>query len=393
MPEFIYKYHFKNTQMNRSTKLLQLLLLPAITLLFLISCEDYTDRLTGTNPPGNAVDVSNRITGFSPDVIGGGAELKVLGSNLAGVKQINMGDIWITDFNASDSEVSFIVPSNISLGNKEVALVFSGPERATKMIEVIPLPTISYFTPKAAGAGEEVTVTGNNLSFVASIGVGNVNATITTKENNRIKFTMPAGATTNTIKLTSTGGTETSTSQSIIACSSDPGNFACLAVINTNGSFEESNLGAANGVAGWGGLTGSLITGEITDAEYYDGFKSVKITINELGPNPWSIQPTAVMPVDPNATYRLSIWVKGTGIANVKFAMDQGGTPGWSEWAAPEVSLTSNQWTEITYEFSPTTEDPGAGGDATVRFAVSMSYAGNVGGVLYMDNLRVVKVE
>ena len=379
--------------MNKSTRPLISLLIPCLFLLFLISCEDYSEKLTGTNPEGTAIDVSNRITGFSPEVIGGGAELKVLGSNLAGVKKINMGDFWITDFNASDSEVSFIVPANISLGEKEVALVFSGPERANRMIEVIPLPSISYFTPKAAGVGDEVTVTGNNLSFVASIGVGDINATIITKESNRIKFTMPAGATTNTIKLTSTGGTVTSSTQSIIACSGDPGNLACLDVINTNGSFEASNLGAADGVAGWGGLTGSLTTGVITDEDYYDGFKSVKITINELGPNPWSIQPTSVMPVDPNATYHLSIWVKGTGIANVKFAMDQGGTPGWSEWQAPEVTLTSNQWTEISYQFSPTSEDPGAGGDATVRFAVSMSYSGNVGGVLYMDNLRVVKVE
>lgn len=379
--------------MRKFTYLFKSLPVFGIALIFLMSCEDYADKLTGSNPEGHVVDVSSRITGFSPDVIGGSAELKVLGSNLSGVKMINMGDIWINDFNVSDSEISFIVPSNMPLGMNELAFVFSGSERAFKSIEVVPLPSITYFTPKAAGAGQEVTILGNNLSFVASVSVGSTNATITSQTNNTIKFNMPAGASSDKINLASTGGTVTSSSTSIVACSSDAGNLACLTVINTNGSFEDSPVGSATSVAGWGGLTGSLTTGEITDEDYYDGFQSVKILINELGPNPWSIQPATSMPVDPNATYHLSIWVKGTGIANVKFAMDQGGTPGWSEWQAPEVSLTSNQWTEITYQFSPTTEDPGAGGDASVRFAVSMSYTGNVGGVLYMDNLRVVKVD
>ena len=379
--------------MNRFTKILFLLLIPGITALFLISCEDYTEKLTGSNPPGNAVDVSNRITGFSPEVAGAGAELTILGTNLAGVKRVYMGNMWITDFTASDSEISFGVPANMAIGESELVLVFTGSERATKTIEVVPLPSIGYFTPKAAGDGDEVTLTGNNLSYVTALSVGSVSATITKKENNLITFTMPNGATTGKINITNSSGATTSSSESIIACTAEPGNLACLAVINTNGSFEESDLGEANGVNGWGGLTGSLTSGVITDEDYYDGFKSVKITVNGLGANPWNIQPTSNMPVDPTATYHLSVWVKGTGIANVKFAMDEGGTPGWGEWQAPQVALTSNEWTEISYEFSPTSEDVGSGGDETVRFAVSMSYDGNVGGVMYMDNLRVVKVE
>ncbi len=386
-------YHFKINQMNRFTKLLLLMLMPGIIMVFLVSCENYADKLTGTNPEGNAVDVSNRITGTSPDVAGAGAALSILGSNLSGVTMVNMGGMWINEFDASDTEVSFSVPANITIGTNDVVLVFSGPERAVKSVEVIPLPNISYFTPKAAMDGDDVTIIGTNLSYVTTLSVGDAGATIKSKDDGQIVFTMPDGASTAVINLATPSGSTTSSTESLIACSSEAGNSICLPVINTNGSFEGSDVGAADGVNGWGGLNGSLVTGEITDEEYFDGFKSVKITVNEIGANPWNIQPTSTMTVDHTATYKLSVWVKGTGIAEVYIAVDEGGTPGYTNWNGETVALTSNEWTEITYEFSPASEDPAAGGDSTARFAVSLSYDGNVGGVYYMDNLRVTKVE
>jgi hypothetical protein len=92
------------------------------------------------------------------------------------------------------------------------------------------------------------------------------------------------------------------------------------------------------------------------------------------------------MTVVDGETYILSVWFKGTGIANIKVAIDQGGDPGWSEWGNPEVGFTNNQWTEVTYEFTASTTNAGPN---NARFAISMSYEGNVGGVLYIDDLEV----
>lgn len=156
--------------------------------------------------------------------------------------------------------------------------------------------------------------------------------------------------------------------------------------INTNGSFEDSDLGAADGVTGWGGLNGARASGEVTDAESHDGDKSVKMTINEIGANPWDIQPTSSMTVVDGETYVLSVWFKGTGIANIKPAIDQGGDPGWAEWGNPEAAFTNNQWTEVTYEFTASTTNAGPN---NARFAISMSYEGNVGGIIYVDDLEV----
>ncbi|WP_435132306.1 carbohydrate binding domain-containing protein [Formosa sp. A9] len=160
--------------------------------------------------------------------------------------------------------------------------------------------------------------------------------------------------------------------------------------VNINGSFEESELGEATDIVGWGGLSGTLISGEITDAHSHDGDKSVKITINDIGANAWDIQPTSSMTVENGKTYHLSVWFKGQGITNLKIAIDQGGDPGWAEWAAPEQGFLDNEWTEVSYDF---TVDTTNSGENNARFAISMSYEGNVGGVVYIDDLEVSLVE
>ncbi|WMI67744.1 carbohydrate binding domain-containing protein [Mangrovimonas sp. YM274] len=160
--------------------------------------------------------------------------------------------------------------------------------------------------------------------------------------------------------------------------------------INTNGSFEDSDLGAADNIAGWGGLNGNLVSGEITDVHSHDGDKSLKLTINDIGANPWDIQPTSSMTVVDGETYHLSVWFKGNGITNIKIAIDQGGDPGWLEWAAPEQGFLDNEWTEISYDF---TADTTNSSDGNARFAISMSYSGNVGGVIYIDDLEVTPAQ
>ncbi|GEM_PF-3141793 len=372
-----------------------ILILPALIMFVLVSCEDTEDRLTGSNPTGNTVDVSNRISGFTPAIAGAGTPLTINGSSLSGVKRIYMGSTWIFDFEASDSEITFNVPGNMTLGANEITLVFDGDERAINSVEVVPIPSINYFTPKAAGEGDEVIITGNNLSYANSVTVSGVSATITEQEDGLIRFTMPGGATTGPIEVTNSSGNVSTSPGSIISCSDEPDNLACFPVINVNGSFEdgETNWNLA------GGSSAATHTYEVTDEDSYDGFYSAKITVESVSeaasdPNEgsaWHIQPTTAMNVDPTATYHVSFWVKGSGLAKAKFAMDQGGTPGWSEWAAPTSGIATDEWTEFTYEFSPTTEAPP--GDQSSRFAISMNYPGNNGGVLYIDNLRVVKID
>lgn len=369
--------------------------LVALTLM-VFSCQDADDKLNGPTPKDESVDVSSRISGFANDVTGSGSVATVMGSRLSGVEFVLIDDIFAEIVEISDSELSFLVPESPapSLGMVEVMLLFSGQERATTQIEVVANPTFARIYPTSASTGDEIIIRGSNLDAVTEAGIGEVAATIVSQSANLLVMTVPSGAQSGSLfYMVAPSGSTVQSEASFVSCEDSPESVACMELINTNGGFEDGDTGVVGEVTvdGWT-LTGSLITSEIVDEDAYEGFQSAKITINEIGGNPWSIQPTSTMEIDPTATYHLSIWVKGSGIANMKFAIDEGGSPGWGEFGNPEVSINSDDWTEISYEFSPSTEAPPAG-DNTARFAISMSYEGNVGGVVYLDNLRVVKLD
>lgn len=356
-------------------------------------CDDGSDKLTGTSPAGSIQDVSSSVDlAFTQSETGAGATLNFTGTGLEDLLHVLVdGTSRAPQLQVDGNEGSFLVPEDISLGEHSFEFIFVGKKIAVRNLTVVPIPAILYFTPKAAVSGQNVTILGVNLDYVSSVSLGTTAATISAQSAGELVFTMPEGASTDAINLLSTAGSTVSSSTDVVACSGDPDNLVCLTPINTNGSFEVAELGEANGVEGWGGLTGSLTTGEITDEERYDGFQCAKITINELGANPWNIQPTSNMELDPTATYHFSLWIKGSGITNIKIAMDEGGTPGWSEWGNPEVAVSTSEWTEISYEFSPASE--ANGGDNVGRLAISMNYEGNIGGVLYLDNFRVVRID
>lgn len=361
--------------------------LPILVVAIIISCDD-EEAITYSGK-----DVSERISELSSIAPGQGADLTITGTQMDEVLRVFVGDVVVTKSNflsQDPSALSFTVPPTSALGENKLLVVWPGSATASKTVDVVIFHTINQVSPLAAAAGQTVTLSGTNLNLVETVEANGVAATIVSQTPSVLRFTMPAGATSGPVSISSGAGVFVSSDQ-LIACESEPGNVGCLPVINTNGSFEDGDAGTVGviTVPGWG-LGGSRITSEITEEDAYEGFQSAKITINSVGANPWDIQPTSNIPVDPGATYHLSVWVKGSGVSNIKFAVDEGGNPGYSEWASPQMAISSDVWTEVSYTFSPASE---AGGDQVARFAISMSYAGNVGGVLYMDNLRVVKVE
>lgn len=363
------------------------MLLPAIVAAIIISCDN-EDAITYSG-----TDVTGRISALSSTAPGQGADLTITGSQMDEVLRVFVGNVVVTknNFLSQDaSAITFTVPPTSALGQNKLLVVWPGSATGSKAVDVVVFHTFSKIAPLAAATGQTVTLFGTNLNLVESVAANGVSASIVSKSSGVLKFTMPAGATTGPVSISSSAGVFTG-STDLIACESQPGNVGCLPVINTNGSFEAGELGTVGtiSVPGWN-LGGSRITSVITNEDAYEGSQCAKITINSIGGNPWDIQPTSNITVDPTATYHLSMWIKGSGIANVKFAVDENGVPGYAEWAAPQRAISTSEWVEVSYTFSPASE---ASGDQVGRFAISMSYSGNVGGVMYMDNLRVVKVE
>src|SRR5690606_38389326 len=212
------------------------------------------------------------------------------------VVRIFVGNQVVTKSNfmsQDESSISFRVPANSTLGENKLLVVWPGAATGSKTVNVVVFHTISDIAPLVAAAGQTVTVFGNNLNIVEEVKVSGVAGTIISQTSGVLKFTMPDGAPTGPVEISSAAGVETS-STNLISCGTEPGNLGCLPVINTNGSFEDGEVGTVGvvSVPGWN-LGGSRITSEITDDEAYEGFQSAKITINSVGTNAWDIQPTS----------------------------------------------------------------------------------------------------
>ena len=258
--------------------------------------EDPTDRLMGQIAQGNTVDVSNRIAGFNSALTGAGATLVATGTDLSQVKRVMVAGILARDVEATDTEVSFIVPETAPIGDQEVVFIFSGAERAYTSIEVAPLPVIRYFEPVAGGPGDQITVYGINLANVNAVGIEGTAATIVSVAADQVVFQVPAGATTGSISVASEAGSVSSV-QDFISCEEDPTNPFCLTALNTNGGFESATLGVDGDGGSSGGnwylaSSGNLATYEFIEEGGMAGLGNVtmEVTINELGDNNWNIQ-------------------------------------------------------------------------------------------------------
>ena len=74
---------------------------------------------------------------------------------------------------------------------------------------VIPAPTITGFSPKSGSVGTVVTISGTHLSNAKSVTFNGVAAVIDTDSTAQITATVPTGATTGRIKVTTAGGSAT----------------------------------------------------------------------------------------------------------------------------------------------------------------------------------------
>ncbi|KAA9325016.1 CUB domain-containing protein [Adhaeribacter soli] len=113
------------------------------------------------------------------------------------------------------------IPAAITATNASGVLTFrftsnasvSAPGWAATISCVAPaLPTIISFTPNSGSAGTSVTLTGTNFTGATSVTVGGIPVTFTVVNGTTIVLTIPIGAVTGPIVVTTPAGTATSNS-------------------------------------------------------------------------------------------------------------------------------------------------------------------------------------
>jgi uncharacterized repeat protein (TIGR03803 family) len=137
-----------------------------------------------------------------------GAAVKILGTNLTGATSVSFNGTAAAFTVVSASEISTTVPAGATTGKVQVTTP-GGTLLSNLAFRVTPV--ISSFSPTSGPVGTVVVITGQSLAGATSVTFGGVKATSFTVDlYTQITATVPTGAQTGKIGVTTAGGTATS---------------------------------------------------------------------------------------------------------------------------------------------------------------------------------------
>jgi len=179
--------------------------------------QDTNGKLYGTTASGGANDfgtVFSLSVGLGPFVetlpASGkvGATVKILGASLTGATSVTFNGTSAAFTVVSSSEITTTVPAGATTGKVEVVTP-KGTLSSNVTFRVT--PQITGFKPPNGPVGTSVVITGNSLTGATSVTFGGVKATsFTVNSYTQVTATVPSGAKTGHIVITTRGGTATS---------------------------------------------------------------------------------------------------------------------------------------------------------------------------------------
>src|SRR5262245_5571504 len=153
------------------------------------------------------------ITSFTPTSGPIGTIVTITGTNLTGATALTFGGTSATTFTVgSSTQITATVPTGAKTG-KICVTTPGGHDCSSQSFTVnkTAAPTITSFTPTSGPVGTSVTITGTNFTGATSVTFNNVTATFVVNSATQITATVPSTATTGRIKVTTPGGSVTST--------------------------------------------------------------------------------------------------------------------------------------------------------------------------------------
>jgi hypothetical protein len=161
-----------------------------------------TATLTVTAPPPV-------ISGVSPAAGAVGTPVTITGSNLKGTNSVKFNGTSASFTVVSNTKITTTVPNGALTGKISVTTA-AGTGVSSSVFKV--RPTITGFTPSSGKVGRSVTITGTAFTGATKVKFNGVSATFTVASYTQITASVPSGATTGKISVTTPGGTATSSS-------------------------------------------------------------------------------------------------------------------------------------------------------------------------------------
>ena len=153
---------------------------------------------TGLGPFVQSISTSAKV----------GASVTILGTNLTGATALTFGTTAATIKTNSGTAITTTVPAGATTALISVTTP-TGTLNSNTTFKV--LPQITKFSPTSGAVGTSVTITGVSLTQTSSVTFGGVKATsFTVNSDTEVTVTVPTGAKTGKIVITTPGGTATS---------------------------------------------------------------------------------------------------------------------------------------------------------------------------------------
>jgi uncharacterized repeat protein (TIGR03803 family) len=141
-----------------------------------------------------------------------GQSIQILGQGFTGTTSVKVGGTSATFSIVSDTYLTAIVPA----GTSGPVTVTTGSGTLTSDKKYIVVPTISGLSPTTGPVGSNVVISGTGLIQASKVTFGSKAASFVVNSDKQITATVPTGAVTSKITVTTPGGKATSATFTVI---------------------------------------------------------------------------------------------------------------------------------------------------------------------------------
>lgn len=296
----------------------------------------YYDGGAGYNAAPFKVLLKPEISSILPSTGFPGDQVTINGVNLDIVSEVKFGDVAAASFTATKTKILVNIPATAAGGDQLITITAASTGGvATTPFNVNIAPQVFSISPASAVPGDIITVTGARFTGASSVKLGTTPVTYTVVSATELTFTVPAGASSGTVTVTTPDGSATSSNALTIL-------VAGLAFP----IYDEALSGNWNGWlgGGWGGNKDLANTSPV-----HNGSFSCKIDYAGGWGSPLQLG-GANIPFGSYTTFKISIYGgPGTTGKKIKIVFNESGgyelvlgTEGqWNDYAISISNITS----------------------------------------------------
>jgi arylsulfatase A-like enzyme len=259
------------------------------------------------------------ISSFSPTSGPVGTSVTISGSSLGSPTSVTFNGHGASILSSTSSSISTVVPQAATSGRIAVTTRFgTGTSQSNFTVTAPSTPNISSFSPTSGPVGTGVTISGTNLASAQNVKFNGTSAPILSNTQTVITTTVPSGATSGRISVTTAGGTDTSQHGFTVTLPPAPtiSSFSPTSgPIGTNVTINGSNLGSAQSVK-FNGTSASILsnTQSMISTSVPSGATSGRITVTTAGGTATSSSNFTVSPPPAISDFSPASGPIGTGV-------------------------------------------------------------------------------